>query len=86
MIPGGRRFAPLGGAGAGSVKAQMPGRVVRVLVAEGDSVEKGTPLLVVEAMKMENEIKSPRAGAVRSLPVGPGDLVEAKQVLVELAD
>lgn len=74
------------GAGAGTVKTQMPGRIVRLLVAEGDAVEKGEPMLVVEAMKMENEIKAPRDGIVKRFAVAAGDLVEAKAVLVELAD
>lgn len=73
-----------GGAGAGTVKTQMPGRIVRLLVEEGAEVTKGEPLMVVEAMKMENEIKAPRDGVVKRFAVGPGDLVEAKAVLVEL--
>jgi biotin carboxyl carrier protein len=73
-----------GGAGAGTVKTQMPGRIVRLLVEEGAEVAKGEPLLVVEAMKMENEIKAPRDGVVKRFAVAPGDLVEAKAVLVEL--
>jgi len=72
------------GAGGGALRTQMPGRVVRVLVAEGDQVEKGQPMVVVEAMKMENELKAPAAGAVRRLLVKPGDLVEARAVLAEL--
>jgi len=73
-----------GAASSGAVKTQMPGRIVRVLVSDGDVVEKGTPLMVVEAMKMENEIKSPRAGTVLRVAVAEGDLVEARAVLVEL--
>jgi len=73
-----------GGAGAGTVKTQMPGRIVRLLVDEGAAVAKGEPLMVVEAMKMENEIKAPRDGVVKRFAVAPGDLVEAKAVLVEL--
>ncbi len=73
------------GSGGGSVKSQMPGRVVRLLVQEGDSVTKGTPLMVIEAMKMENEIKSPRDGVVSRFAVAAGDLVEARAVLVDLA-
>ena len=73
-----------GGAGAGTVKTQMPGRIVRLLVEEGAEVTKGAPLMVVEAMKMENEIKAPRDGVVKRFAVAPGDLVEAKAVLVEL--
>ena len=67
------------------VKAAMPGRVIRVFVEAGDVVQKGTPLLVVEAMKMENEIKAPRDGTVKRLGVGTGDLIEARALLVELS-
>lgn len=73
-----------GGAAGGVIKTQMPGRIVRLLVEPGDEVTKGEPLLVVEAMKMENEIKAPRDGIVKRFAVGEGDLVEAKSVLVEL--
>ena len=62
----------------------MPGRIVRLLVDEGAAVSKGEPLLVVEAMKMENEIKAPRDGMVKRFAVSAGDLVDAKAVLVEL--
>lgn len=80
-----RKALRTGAASAGgSVKTQMPGRVVRVLVEPGATVEKGTPLVVVEAMKMENEIKSPRDGVVSRIAVSEGDLVEARAVLVEL--
>lgn len=80
-----RKALRTGGASSGgAVKTQMPGRVVRVLVAEGDEVEKGTPLVVVEAMKMENEIKSPREGTVTRVAVSEGDLVEARAVLIDL--
>ncbi len=73
-----------GSAGGGSVKAPMPGRVVKALVAEGDTVEAGQPVIIVEAMKMENEVAAPGAGVVRRIAVSPGDTVEAGAVLVEL--
>ena len=72
------------GGGSAAVKTAMPGRVVRTLVASGDSVAKGQPLVVVEAMKMENELKAPRDGVVKRVTVQPGELVEAGTVLVEL--
>ncbi len=72
------------GAGGGVVRTQMPGRVVRVLVEEGQDVEAGQPVVVVEAMKMENELKAPVAGSVRRVHVGAGDVVEARAVLVEI--
>lgn len=74
-------------AGAGAhgeqrVVAPMPGRVVRVLVAPGDEVERRQPVVVVEAMKMENELRSPKAGRVKDVAVTPGTSVEAGRVLV----
>src|SRR5688500_5023061 len=55
----------------GVVKALMPGRVVRLFVKEGDTVRKGTPLLILEAMKMENEIHAPQDGTVSGILVAP---------------
>jgi hypothetical protein len=68
--------------GEQSVKASMPGRVVRVLVGAGDAVDVHQPVVVVEAMKMENELRSPKAGKVREVTVTPGTSVEAGRVLV----
>jgi biotin carboxyl carrier protein len=73
------------GAGAeGLVSSPMPGKVVKLLVAEGDSVTEGAPLVVVEAMKMENELVAPRAGVVRHVFVKPGETVESGGRLVEV--
>ena len=71
------------GADAGPKKliAPMPGRIVRILVAEKSQVELGQGLLVVEAMKMQNEIKSPKKGIVAKLAVAPGATVNAGDVL-----
>ncbi len=72
-----------GGAhGEQAVTAPMPGRVVRVLVAQGDEVAVRQPVVVVEAMKMENELRSPKAGRVKDVSVAPGTSVEAGRVLV----
>ena len=60
----------------------MPGRVVRVLVAKGDTVDARQPVIVVEAMKMENELRSPKAGRVKDVAVAAGASVEAGRVLV----
>jgi acetyl/propionyl-CoA carboxylase alpha subunit len=68
--------------GEHSIVAPMPGRVVRVLVAQGDDVAAREGVIVVEAMKMENELRSPKAGRVKSVAVTPGTLVEAGRVLV----
>ena len=66
------------------VKAPMPGKVIRVLVRQGDAVEAGQGLVVVEAMKMQNEMKALRAGAVLRVAVQDGDTVAAGDVLVTL--
>src|SRR5262245_47107234 len=55
------------------VSVPMPGKVIEVLVSEGDSVEKGQGLVIVEAMKMENEVRSPITGEVKEIKVKPGD-------------
>ena len=73
-----------GGAGDSIVSVAMPGRVVAIDVEEGDAVERGQRILVIEAMKMENDVKAPRDGRVRSIRVAPGDAVDAGQPLLEL--
>jgi biotin carboxyl carrier protein len=78
----GREELAAGGAGPLQVTTLMPGKVVRVLVAEGDEVAAGQGLVVVEAMKMENEVVSPRAGRVSAVHVQPGQAVEAGGGLV----
>lgn len=67
-----------------TVRAQIPGRVVRVWVEPGESVEAGQRLLAVEAMKMENEVRAPRAGVVGRLPVALGQTVDLGDELVTL--
>jgi biotin carboxyl carrier protein len=71
-----------GGGGQQRVKAPMPGRVLRVLVAPGDEVAHRQGLVVVEAMKMENELTSPKAGKVTEVAVTEGMSVEAGRLLV----
>lgn len=68
--------------GSARIAAPMPGRVVRVLVEVGARVEVGAGLVVVEAMKMQNEMKSPKAGVVTALNAEPGSTVNAGDVLV----
>jgi biotin carboxyl carrier protein len=79
------RGAPEGrGGGAVTVRAPMPGRVLALLVSEGQTVPAGHGLLIVEAMKMENEIRAPHSGRVRHLRVAEGDAVEADQPLCDI--
>jgi pyruvate carboxylase subunit B len=68
-----------------SLKAPMPGLVLRVLVAEGDQVSAGQGLVVLEAMKMENELKAAGAGVVRAVRVAAGATVDKGQLLLEVA-
>jgi biotin carboxyl carrier protein len=72
------------GNGAVHIKASMPGRVARVLVAPGESVEAHQGIVVIEAMKMQNELKSPRAARVTEVRVAAGDKVASGQVLAIL--
>jgi biotin carboxyl carrier protein len=75
---GGRK----GTAGGGTLKAPMPGMVVRILVAEGDTVEAGQGLVVLEAMKMENQLKAAGPGVVTTIHVAPGARVEKGAALL----
>ncbi len=70
---------------SGVVKALMPGRVVRVLVAKGDAVRKGAGLVILEAMKMENEITAPADGTVDELFVEAGQTVESGAELLHIS-
>ena len=72
--------------GPATLRAPMPGLVVRVLVEVGQEVAAGAGVVVLEAMKMENELKASAAGVVAVVRVGPGEPVEKGQVLVELRD
>jgi biotin carboxyl carrier protein len=64
------------------VRAIIPGRVVAVSVVAGDSVEAGQQILVVEAMKMQNELRAPREGSVQRVGVAVGDTIEVGDLLV----
>ena len=76
--------ASTGGAAGSKIKAPMPGRVVRVLVVAEQLVERGAPVIIVEAMKMENEMHAPATGKVLAVHVVEGATVESGQLLVEL--
>lgn len=71
--------------GGGIIRAMMPGRIVRVTVKKGESVRKGASLLVLEAMKMENDIQAPADGVVDALFVEAGQTVESGTELAHLA-
>lgn len=67
-----------------AITAPIPGLVIKTLVNPGDSVEEGQPLVILEAMKMENEIRSIRSGVVKAILVSPGQRVEQNAVLLIL--
>ena len=77
----GRRHGGAEAEGRQQIAAPMPGKVVRLLVKGGDAVEAGQGLLVVEAMKMQNEIRSPKRGTVERVLVAEGQAVNAGEVL-----
>jgi len=67
-----------------SIKAPMPGKVIKVCVAEGERVRKNQSLVIVEAMKMENDLRAAAAGVVTKIHVRAGDIVDAAKTLLEL--
>ena len=77
-----RAAGDIGKGGPLEVRAIIPGRVLSVDVADGDAVEAGERVLVIEAMKMQNELRAPRAGTIRDVAVGPGKTVELGDVLL----
>lgn len=68
----------------GSLEAPMPGKILELLASEGDEVELGDPVAILEAMKMENELKAPCAGTIQSISVTTGSSVEKNQLLLEI--
>lgn len=78
------KAAPAGGEGAVKVNAPMPGTIVSIEVTQGQSVKKGDTLIVIEAMKMENEIAAPQDGTVASINCTKGESVDSGKLLVSL--
>ena len=76
--------APSGAAGAVKINAPMPGKILSVKASAGQAVKKGDVIMVLEAMKMENEIVAPQYGTVAGINVAAGDSVEAGAVLASL--
>ena len=70
--------------GVAEIRTAMPGKVVRILVNAGDQVEKGAGVVVVEAMKMQNELKAPKAGIVKEIRTQEGSTVAASEVLATI--
>ncbi len=81
---GGRRAEEASREGLWRISAPMPGKVIKFSVAEGDKVRKNQTLAVVEAMKMENEIKSPGDGTVKKIHASAGDMVDTSKPLLEI--
>ncbi len=68
------------------IRSPMPGKIVKILVAVGDTVEVGQTVIIVSAMKMESEFKATKAGIVSEIPVNEGDTVDGNQLLVVIED
>lgn len=82
-----REHSRSGGFGSGlEIISPMPSRVVKLLKSEGEDVEEGEAVVVVEAMKMESELKAPQAGKIKTIKINEGDAVEANALLVVLSD
>ncbi|MFN8255840.1 MAG: biotin/lipoyl-containing protein [Bacteroidales bacterium] len=69
---------------SGAILTPMPGKVVKILVKQGEKVTAGQTVIVISAMKMESEFKSPKDGTVKSVFVSEGDLVDGNQVVLEI--
>ncbi|MCB2204249.1 biotin/lipoyl-binding protein [bacterium] len=68
-----------------TVRSPMPGKITRILVTEGELIEAGQGLILLEAMKMENEIKAPTAGIVKAIRIQEADAVEKNAILIEIS-
>jgi biotin carboxyl carrier protein len=67
-----------------TIKSSMPGKVLKLLCKPGDKIEAGQPIMIIEAMKMENEIRAPQAGVIEEITVQPGKSIQAGELLVKL--
>ncbi|NQU84127.1 MAG: biotin/lipoyl-binding protein [Mariniphaga sp.] len=67
-----------------SISSPMPGKVVKIMVSEGDNIKEGDTAIIISAMKMESEYKSPKDGVVKKIHIKEGDTIEGNQVLIEL--
>lgn len=70
--------------GEGELKAPMPGKILEIMVEEGDEVELGDPVAILEAMKMENELNAPVAGVISSISVSVNDSLEKNAIILEI--
>ena len=76
----------VGGLGTGAISSAIPGKIVAIMKSEGDEVEAGSVVIVLEAMKMQNEIKSSIDGTVKKVMCKPGERVEANMPLMEISN
>ena len=81
-----KRDSSRGGASSGLISSAIPGKIVSVLVSEGDKVDSGSVVIVLEAMKMQNEIKAGIDGKVEKIMCEPGERIEANVPLMEIVD
>lgn len=75
-----------GASGSGIISSAIPGKIVAIMAAEGENVEEGSVVIILEAMKMQNEIKAGIGGRVRKIMCKPGERVEANMPLMEIAN
>jgi|TARA_B100001094_G_scaffold262390_1_gene263518 biotin carboxyl carrier protein len=81
-----RATKSLGASGSGVISSAIPGKIVAIMTSEGNSVESGAVVIVLEAMKMQNEIKAGIDGIVKSIMCKPGERVEANMPLMEITN
>lgn len=81
-----RATKSLGASGSGVISSAIPGKIVAIMTSEGDYVESGAVVIVLEAMKMQNEIKAGIDGIVKSIMCKPGERVEANMPLMEITN